>query len=368
MVQRQRLRALRSLMEERGLAAYVVPSSDPHQSEYPPDHWKLREWLSGFAGSAGTVVVTGAAAGLWTDFRYYLEAESTLRGTGIVLFRLGVPDVPDYPAWLAAELETGSRVGFDAECFSVTAARSLEEALSPRGIELVPGDDLVGMLWTDRPPRPRRPVFVHDERFAGQSRGEKLSALRGTMKEADADYHLISTLDDIAWLLNIRGSDVSYNPVALAHLVVEPAGAVLHTDEERLAADVHTELDAAGVRVRPYAEAGATVAAIPDGSRIILSPQQASVAMRGRLRPGVRVIERANPSSEAKAQKSPAVLGQLRGVMVRDGVAMVRFLQWLSSRVGHEPITELTAENQLRRFRAEGEHFVSESFRTISAY
>lgn len=364
----ERLRALRSLMEAHSLAAYVVPSSDPHQSEYPPDRWKLREWISGFGGSAGTVVITAGGAGLWTDFRYYLEAESALRGSGIELFRLGTPNVPDYPAWLAAELEPGDRVGFDADCFSIAAARSLEEALTPRDIELVPGGDLIGTLWTDRPARPGRPVFLHEERFAGQSRGEKLSALREKMGELGADYHLISTLDDIAWLLNIRGSDVSYNPVALAHLVIDAQGGVLHTDGDRLADDVRVEIEAVGVRIRPYDEAATTVGSIPDESRIVVSPQQASVAMRARLRPGVRVIERPNLSTEMKAQKNATEIGHLRDVMVRDGVAMVRFLQWLLAAVGHEPVTELSAEDRLRQFRSEGERFVSESFRTISAY
>ncbi len=355
-------------MEARGLAAYVVPSSDPHQSEYPPDHWKLRQWISGFGGSAGTVVVTSDRAGLWTDFRYYLEAESALRGSGIELFRLGSPDVPDYPAWLAAELERGDKVGFDAECFSIAAARSLEETLTPRNIELVPGDDLIGTLWSDRPARPSRPVFLHEERFAGQSRGEKLFAFREKMGELGADYHLISTLDDIAWVLNIRGSDVSYNPVALAHLVVDPQGGVLHIDADRLASDVRVELEAAGVRIRPYDETAQTLASIPGGSRVIVSPQQASVAMRARLRPDVRVVERANLSSEVKAQKNATELDHLRDVMVRDGVAMVRFLHWLLAALGDEPVTELSAEGRLREFRSEGERFVSESFRTISAY
>jgi Xaa-Pro aminopeptidase len=367
-MQTQRLRALRSLMEERGVAAYVLPSSDPHQSEYPPEHWKHRAWLSGFHGSAGTVVVTMKRAGLWTDFRYFLDAESALSGSGIDLYRLGEPGVPDYPDWLAAELDRGERVAFDAECVSVGAARSLETSLSAKGIELIPIEDLVAKLREDRPPLPDRPVFLHDTKFAGMSRGEKLSALRTQMKELGADHHLISTLDDIAWLLNLRGSDVAYNPVAVAHLIVGPERALLHTNLERCPHDVRVELEADGVELLPYAAAADSVAAIPDGAAVIISPQQVSVAMRHRLRSGVRVVERLNLTTEAKARKNPTELDHLRRVMVRDGVAMVRFIHWLVTSVGAEEITELSAEAKLRDLRASGENYVSESFRTISAY
>ena len=355
-------------MEERGLAAYVLPSSDPHQSEYPPEHWKHRAWLSGFHGSAGTVVVTMQRAGLWTDFRYFIEAESALSGSGIELFRLDEPGVPDYPDWLATELDRGERVGFDADCVSIAAARSLETSLSAKGIDLVPGEDLVAMLRDDRPALPNRPVFLHDTKFAGKSRGEKLSALRTQMKNLDADHHLISTLDDIAWLLNLRGSDVSYNPVAVAHLVVGPDRALLHTDVERCPDDVRVELETDGVVLLPYAGAAESVAAIPDGAGVIVSPQQVSVAMRSRLRPGVRVVERLNLTTETKARKNATELDHLQRVMVRDGVAMVRFIHWLVTSVGRDEITELSAEAKLRDLRAEGENFVSESFRTISAY
>ncbi len=355
-------------MEERGIAAYVLPSSDPHQSEYPPDHWKHRAWLSGFHGSAGTVVVTMQRAGLWTDFRYFIEAETALSGSGIELFRVGEPGVPDYPDWLAGELDRGERVGFDADCVSVAAARSLETSLSSKGIEVAAGEDLVGMLREDRDPLPNRPVYLHDTKYAGKSRGEKLSALRTQMERLGAAYHLISTLDDIAWLLNIRGSDVTYNPVAVAHLVVGPDRALLHTDRERCPDDVRVELEADGVVLAPYEAAADSVSAIPDGAGVIVSPQQVSVATRRRLRPGVRVVERLNLTTEAKARKNATELDHLQRVMVRDGVAMARFIHWLVSSVGREEITELSAEAKLRDLRAEGEHYVSESFRTISAY
>lgn len=365
---RERLTALRSLMREAGLAAYVVTSSDPHQSEYPPAHWKHRSWLSGFDGSAGTVVVTEHAAGLWTDFRYYLEAEEALAGTGIDLFRLGEQEVPDYPEWLADTLCEGDAVGFDELCVSVAATRNLESRLGPKGIGVVPGDDLVGRVWSDRPELPTRPVRVHDVRYTGESRGEKISALRGEMDELGVDYHLISTLDDIAWLLNIRGSDVPYNPVAVAHLIVGRDLAALYVDESQLSADVRTDLTEDGVTIRPYGDIAGDLASFPPDTSVLLSPDQVSVGFARALDPQVRVVEHVNLATPAKARKNAVELEHLRSAMVRDGVAMARFLHWLARAVGDEEVTELGAEAKLRDFRAEGERFVSESFRTISGY
>ncbi|MFW5684018.1 MAG: aminopeptidase P family protein [Spirochaetota bacterium] len=365
---RKRLQALRSLMAARELDAYVIPSSDPHQSEYPTDHWKHRVWISGFNGSAGTVVVTPTRAGLWTDFRYYLAAERDLAGTGIELFRMGEQGVPDYPQWLVEELDAGSRVGFDAMCFSVSAARRLEAQLSPAEITTTPGDDLVGMIRLDRPALPMRPITVYDVRFAGQSRGEKLSALRAQMATLGADYHLISTLDDIAWLLNIRGNDVDYNPVAVAHLLVSSHEARLYVHDVQITTDVRTQLESEGVSFRPYGEALADVAGVPSGSTIVVSPDQLSVGFVEALDEGVKRVERINLTTGAKARKNSTELEHLTAAMVRDGVAMVRFIHWLTTRVGEEEITELSAEAKLLEFRSAGERFVSESFRTISGY
>ncbi len=365
---RQRLIKLRSLMGERGLAAYIVPSSDPHQSEYPPDHWKHRSWLSGFTGSAGTVVITADEAGLWTDFRYFIAAEQELAGSGIVLHRHGEPDVPDYPEWLASRLEPGDRVGYDALCVSLSSARALESKLGSRGIETAPGDDLVGAIRTDRPALPAEPIVGYDVRFAGKSRGEKLSALREEIERLGADYHAISTLDDIAWVLNIRGNDVSYNPVVLAHLLVGMDEVVLFVDEAKLPDEMRTELESDGVTIAPYGDAALRMSGIPAGKAVIVSPGQISVGFAQQLDPGVRRVEHVNLTTDAKAQKNPIELEHLREAIVRDGVAMVRFLQWVTTAVGREEVTELSAEQKLLEFRALGENFVSESFHTISGY
>lgn len=365
---RERLKALRSQMSDAALAAYVIPSSDPHQSEYPPDRWRGRAWLSGFHGSAGTLVVTATTAGLWTDFRYYLEAERALAGSGIELFRMGEQDVPDYPDWLAGELSSGDTVGFDGLCVSVAAARSLESRLGPLGIDVSAGDDLLAPIWADRPELPYRPIVMHDVRYAGKSRGEKLSVLRSEMADLHADYHLISTLDDIAWLLNVRGSDVRYNPVAVAHILIGHESVALYVDERQLNADVRIELESDGVTVRPYGDIAADLGSLPASTAVIYSPTQISVGLAAALDADVRRVEQLNLTSIAKAKKNAVELDHVRGTMVRDGVAMVRFLHWLSTAVPGGEVTELSAEQRLREIRSQGDRFVSESFRTISGY
>ena len=363
---RERLQALRSVMAERGVDACIVPSSDPHQSEYPPDHWRAREWLSGFTGSAGTVVVTADRAGLWTDFRYYLQADKNLAGSGIELFKSGEPGVPEYPDWLSEVLDSGSVVSFDRMCLSVSSARALESTLGKNGIQVRPGEDLLAAIWLDRPPLPRSPVWTYGARYAGASRGEKLSAVRARMEELDVDWHVISTLDDIAWLLNIRGTDVRYLPVAVSHLIVGREQVQLFIDESKVDVEIASELEGDGVVVRPY---DAFLDAVGDlGGAVLLSPEQTSAGIAGRLQDQVRLVEQTNLPTVLKARKNSTELDHLRRVMVRDGVAMVRFLHWLSGAVGLDDVTEISAEMKLKEFRAAGEHFVSPAFHTISAY
>lgn len=363
---RDRLHALREAMAEREIDAYMIPSSDPHQSEYPPEHWRSRTWICGFDGSAGTVVVTADRAGLWTDFRYYLHAEKALAGTGIELFRSGEQGVPEYPEWLAAELQKGDRVAFDGMCVSVSAARALVSTLCDKGIAAEPTADLLESIWSDRPPKPRSPLHVYDPRYAGASRGEKLSAIRGRMQEIGVEHHVISTLDDIAWLLNIRGADVIYLPVAVCHAIVSRTDARLFIDAEKIGPDVAPELESDGVRLYPYEEFLNAVGSL--AGSVLLSPSQVSVAVADKIPEEVRWVEQLNLTTGAKARKNSTELEHIRQVMIRDGVAMVRYLHWLSSAVATEDVTELSAEMKLEEFRAQGDRYVSPSFRTISAY
>lgn len=363
-----RINALRAQMRERGIAAYVVPSTDPHQSEYPPPRYLTRGWLSGFHGSAGTVVVTPTAAGLWTDFRYFLAAEEALAGSGITLFKHGNHGVVDYPAWLAATLQHGDVVSFDAAVVSKAVQRSLEAALEPHGIVVRPGEDLPGEVWTGRPALPKYPIFEHDVKFAGESRGEKLSRLREAIEQAGATAHLVSALEEIAWILNLRGSDVAYNPVFLSYLLITAERAELFIDPAKVPEDVAGELARDGITTRPYDQIEAALQQLPSTDRVLYAPDLVNARLAMIIDEHATPVEGQNPSTPAKARKNATQLECVRRAMVRDGVAMVRFLAWLDHSVGNEHITELSAAEQLRQFRSDGEHFVSEAFSTISAY
>lgn len=362
----ERINALRERMRERNLDAFVIATADPHQSEYPPDHWRHRAWISGFHGSAGTVVVTADRVGLWVDSRYYLEGAQAVAGTGTELFRLGLPDVPGYPAWLASALAPGSRVGCAGDLFSLAGFRALGEALAPGNVTLVADLDLVGGINPDRQPLPARPIVVHDAHFAGRSRGEKLSAIRSVMGSHGARWHLISTLDDIAWLLNVRGSDVPYNPVAVAHLLLGMEETLLFCEGRQLDAATRSELEADGVTILPYGEIGERLSRVKEC--VLLSPTQVSVALAGAIGEQVPRVEMLNLTTTAKAAKNPIEIEHLRGTMIRDGVAMVRFLHWLAGAIGREEVTEEGAARRLAEFRSEGANYVGEAFRTISAY
>lgn len=353
-------------MVEAGLHAYIVPSSDPHQSETPPERWNSRAWISGFDGSAGTVIVTAGRAGLWTDFRYYEQAERQIAGSGIELFRAGEPGVPEPQIWLADELDSGSLVGFDGTCLPVATSRTLSAALKGTGIELRAGADLFEGIWADRPPVPGNPVQAFDAKYAGQSRGERLSTLRSQMDTIPVDSHVFSTLDDIAWLLNLRGSDVLHVPVAVCHLIVGPDRSELFIDAAKVSSELRTELEQDSVFIQPYEAFGNHLATL--GSRVLVSPSQVSVSTLEALGSDAVAVEHENLTTLQKARKNATELAFIRGAMERDGVAMVRFLHWLSSAVKSDEITEITAAAKLEEFRAEGENFVSPSFQTISAY
>lgn len=355
-------------MQDHGFAAYVVPSSDPHQSEYPPERWRTRSWLSGFEGSAGTLVVTLTEAGLWVDSRYYLAAEEAIAGTGITLHKHGLPTVADYPAWLATSIERGSVVSFDAAVVALSVERGLRSALLPAGIEVSPGPDLPGEIWSDRPSLPSKPVFEHPVKYAGASRGEKLSRVREAITEQRATVQVVSALDEIAWLLNLRGSDVAYNPVFLAYLIVDVETAALFVDEAKLSAELRSSLERDGVNVRPYGELRRAIDALGERDRVLVAPTQTSVELAGAIAERSATVEAASPIAEMKGRKNAVEIECLRKTMVRDGVAMCRFLAWLERSVKDGSETELTAETELNRLRAEGENFVSEAFRTISAY
>ena len=367
----QAIAAIRRLMIELELDAWVVPSADPHQSEYVSENWQRRAFASGFDGSAGTLVVLRDRAGLWTDARYHIQAEAQLAPSGIELFKMGSPDVSDWPAWLAGALAAGQRVGVDPWVFSMTGFGELDKALSAAGAALVPvADDLVDRVWgADQPPMPATPLRVHAPELAGERVATKMERLDVALVTHGADALLLSALDDIAWTFNLRGADIAYNPVFVAYALVERGRATLFTELGRVDDAVRAALPAA-VALRPYEEIEPALAALgATGSKLWLDPAATSEHL-ARLAgdAGAEIVRQAGPVREWKAAKNAAEIAGLRAAHVRDGVAMVRFLRWLPGAVAEGGVTELAAERALDGFRARAAELVGASFHTIMGY
>jgi Xaa-Pro aminopeptidase len=364
-----RLEALRAAMAREGVAAVVVPTADPHLSEYLPPRWQAREWYSGFTGSAGTLVVTAKGGGLWTDSRYFSQAEAELAGSGLPLMKLNVAHTPEHVAWLATELREGDTVAVAGDSVSVAGAEGLAQRLRAGGATLRTDIDLPAAAWAGRPARPAAPVFAHEGPYAPVSRADKLQHVRTAMRRAGATHHFISSLDDIAWLTNLRGADVDYNPVFLAHLLVEDSRATLFVDGGKLPAPVRAALATDGVAVADYNTAASALAALPDDAALLFDPGKVVVAVLEGLPAGVKQVRGPAPSTAAKARKTPEELEHIRHAMRRDGAALARAFRRLEAGVtAGEPLTELDVDTIVREARAAQDGFVGESFSTIAGY
>ena len=363
----ERVQALRAAMAARNLGACVVPSSDPHLSEYLPEHWQSRAWLSGFEGSAGTLVVTPSFAGLWTDSRYWEQADHDLEGSGIQTMRAGSDSVPSVVDWLARELPEGSWVALHGQALSVSMHRNWQSTLDARGIRLVCELDLPGEVWKDRPALPQAPVYEHEAPFACRTRAGNLAAVRQSMAERKADWHFISTLDDIAWLLNLRGSDVSYNPVFLAHALIGRDTARLFVAPGKVSEDLARALGRDGVELAAYDAAGEALSCLPAGQTLLIDPARTTIGVIGAAA-YVDKVEAVNPSHLLKSRKSAAEIDHVRRAMEQDGAALCEFFAWFEQAQGVERITELTIDEKITQARARRENFVTPSFSTIAAY
>lgn len=355
-------------MKEQGLSAYIIPSADPHISEYLPDRYKCIYFASGFTGSAGTLVITQDFAGLWTDARYFVQAKDQLAGSGFELVKLQAQQAPEYIGWLADRLEQGEVVAYDAKLISVGLAELLEQELTPLGIEMATDRDLLDAIWEDRPELPTASAYLIGEETTGQSTTSKLEALRKALKKQRADFHLISSLDDMAWLFNIRGSDVKCNPVVLSFALISQDNAVLFIDQAKLRETDKKQLMADGVELQPYEMVDRLLAELPASSSILLDPKRNCYALYKQLPAEVRVIQTTNPTTFLKAIKNEVEVENTRKTMVKDGVALTRFFKWLEENLGKETITELSVADKVLEFRAEQEGFVGESFDTIAGY
>ncbi len=366
-----RLAQLRSAMARAGIDAYVVPSSDPHLSEYLPGHWKGREWLSGFTGSVGTFIATANFAGVWTDGRYWTQAETELAGSDIALMKIPGAASQMHVEWLAANLTAGQTVAVDARVLGLAGARLLADALAAKNIRLRTDIDLLDEVWPDRPALPADPVFEHLPPYATMARSDKLAATRAAMEQHGAGFHFISTLDDIAYLFNLRGADVSFNPVFLAHALVGRADATLFVGENKVPADVRARLESDGVHLAPYANAATALSALPDGATLLLDPRRVTSGMRAAVSTGVNVVEAINPTTFAKSRKLDAEAVNVRAAMEQDGAALCDFFSMLEAELanaGRAPLDEVAIDTRITAARARRPNFISPSFSTIAGF
>ncbi|MDE2154890.1 MAG: aminopeptidase P family protein [Xanthomonadaceae bacterium] len=365
-----RLAALRTAMQQHGIAAVLVPSADPHLSEYLPDHWQARTWLSGFTGSAGSLVVTGEHAGLWTDSRYFAQAEQQLAGSGIHLMKQRVAHAAEHLEWLQQHLHDGDVLAVAGDSLALATQRLIERRLHEHGASLRIDLDLPGMIWSDRPALPQAPVFEHDLAHACIARSDKLVRLRNAMRKLGATHHLLSSLDDIAWLTNLRGSDVECNPVFLAHMLVEATGrATVFVQRAKLDDALVAMLAADGIEIADYAAITSALGDLGASDSLLLDSNKVVSAIAGAIAPAVKRIEAANPSTVFKARKSAAELDHIRDVMRRDGVALVRAFRRLEQRLAAGmSVTELDVDALLLEERSAQPGYVGKSFATIAGY
>lgn len=364
----EKISALRARMAQHGMHAYIVPTSDFHASEHMGAHFQARRYLSDFTGSAGTLVVTGDEAGLWTDGRYFLQAEQQMASSGVKLFKMGEPGVPTVLKYLEESMPHGCVVGMDGRVAGAAYVKSIRTALAAKEPTLVLEHDLVGEIWEDRPPISAEKAFLYEEKYAGKGRAEKLSALREAIAQKGADAHVLTTLDDIAWLFNIRGNDILFEPLVLSYAVVEQNAAYLFISPDKLDEGARAELEGDGVTLRPYEAIYEFVKGYGEGASVLLSSDAVNSALYELVSAKAIVIDAPNPTIAMKAVKNDAELNNMRLAHVKDGVALARFMRWLKESIGKETITEVSAGEKALAFRAEMEHFVSPSFETICGY
>ena len=364
----QRIDALRALLKREGIDAFIIPSTDPHLSEYVAPHWKSREWISGFTGAAGTVVITAKKAGLWTDSRYFLQAAQQLEGSGIDLYKEMLPETPSIPDFLKTNLEADTIVGIDGKVFSTAKVMALQDDLVQNRITIKSIDDPMAEIWTDRPSMPEAPAFIHEMKYAGKSCPEKLAAIRQEMKKTGTETLLVSALDEIAWALNIRGNDVHCNPVVVSYLLITEEEAHFFIQPPKVTRELSTHLKEAGIDIHSYEEIECFLRNMPYNS-IMLDTAKTNYAVYSAISPDYcQIIDACSPIALLKAIRNEQEIAGIHAAMQRDGVALVKFLKWLEEAVPTGKETEISIDKKLHEFRAAQPLYMGESFDTIAGY
>lgn len=365
---RLRVQRVQDELAARQLQALLVPSSDPHLSEYLPERWQGREWLSGFTGSMGTLAITTDRAALFADSRYWVQAEAELQGSGIELVRIQTGASTQHVDWLAEAVPPGGCVTVDGQVLGLAAAQAMRRRLDTAGVQLRTDLDLLDAVWPERPALPAERIYEHRAPYAPAGRADKLADVRAAMADAGATHHVVSTVDDVAWVTNLRGSDVPYNPVFLAHLLIAPDRATLFVGEGKISTKLAERLAADGIHLAPYEAAADALAALAADTTLLVDPKRITLGLRERVADGVKVVEAINPSTLLKSRKSAAEAAHVREAMAEDGAAMCEFYAWFERALGRERITELTIDQQLSAARERRAGFVGLSFPVIAGF
>lgn len=363
----ERIASLRDVMRKAGVAACIIPGTDPHASEYIADYWKERVWISGFTGSAGTAVVTLTKAGLWTDSRYFLQGEEELKGSGMDLMKMGLPETADIIPWLIDTLKPGEKVAVNAQMFSVNAYAAMKSELETVGIELV-SIDLMKEVWTGRPDLPKKPFYVFDLKYSGQSTTDKIAATRAEMAKLRSQVFVMSALDDIAWLFNIRGNDVDFNPVVIAYALVEENDVTLFVDQDKLTEETKTYLASVGVRIKAYDAIYSVLEQIESSKTVLIDGAKLNRALYESIPAACTKRNAMSPVFKLKSIKNEVEMAGVRQAMVKDGVALTRFFIWLEENLKSGNLNEVSVDQKLYEFRSKQENFKGESFSTIAGY
>ena len=364
----ERLAALRKEMAKRNISIYVVPTADFHESEYVGEHFKARKFITGFTGSAGTAVITMEEAGLWTDGRYFVQAEKQLQGSTVTLYRMGEEGVPTVNEFIEQKLKEGGTIGFDGRVVNTRWGLQLKEIAKKKNGALYVEEDLIDLIWKDRPALAKNPMFILEEKYSGKSTKTKLEELRAAMGKEGADTHILTSLYDIAWLLNVRGNDIECVPVVLSFLILTKTDCTWFLQEEILTDEIRAYLNENHIKTRPYEEVYAAAAELPADAKVLLDRACVNYRICNNLKDSITIVDGANPTELMKAIKNPVEVDNTRAAHVKDGVAFTKFMYWLKQNIGKEKITEISASDYLEKCRREQEGLIELSFNTISAY